>query len=290
MYNKKVNFKIVKVDGVDIFYRVAGDETKPAILLLHGFPSSSHMYRDLINNLSEDYHLIAPDYPGFGNSSFPTKDEFKYTFDNISNVMEKFIDTIGLKNFTLFMQDYGSPVGFRIATRRPELIQALVIQNAIAHTDGIGPNLAAFPPFWSNRNTETEKPLRDFLTINGTKFQYLDGAENPENFNPDGYSMDQFFLDRPNNAEVQLELFFDYQNNVGQFPVWQNYLKMNQPPTLITWGKNDNFFTTAGAEAYKNELKDVEINMLNSGHFALEEFHVLVALLIKSFLNKKGIK
>jgi pimeloyl-ACP methyl ester carboxylesterase len=248
------------------------------------------MYRDLINNLSEDYHLIAPDYPGFGNSSFPTKDEFKYTFDNISNVMEKFIDTIGLKNFTLFMQDYGSPVGFRIAARRPELIQALVIQNAIAHTDGIGPNLAAFPPFWSNRNTETEKPLRDFLTITGTKFQYLDGAENPENLNPDGYSMDQFFLDRPNNVEVQLELFFDYQNNVGQFPVWQNYLKMNQPPTLITWGKNDNFFTTAGAEAYKNELEDVEIYMLNSGHFALEEFHVHVALLIKSFLNKKGIK
>lgn len=290
MKQKKVNFKTVKVDGVDIFYRVAGDETKPTILLLHGFPSSSHMYRDLINNLSEDYHLIAPDYPGFGNSSFPTKDEFKYTFDNISNVMEKFIDTIGLKNFTLFMQDYGSPVGFRIATRRPELIQALVIQNAIAHTDGIGPNLAAFPPFWSNRDIETEKPLRDFLTINGTKFQYLDGAENPENLNPDGYSMDQFFLDRPNNVEVQLELFFDYQNNVGQFPVWQNYLKMNQPPTLITWGKNDKFFTTAGAEAYKNELKDVEINMLNSGHFALEECHVLVALLIKSFLNKKGIK
>ncbi|NOS57070.1 MAG: alpha/beta hydrolase, partial [Cyclobacteriaceae bacterium] len=220
----------------------------------------------------------------------PSKDEFKYTFDNLSTVIEKFIDTKGLKRFTMYIHDYGSPIGFRIAARRPELIQALVIQNAIAHPDGIGPNLAAFPPFWADRNMETEKPLRGFLTIDGTKFQYLDGAENPKAINPDAYFIDQYFLNRPGNVDAQLDLLFDYQNNVGQFAVWQNYLQKNQPPTLIAWGKNDKFFTVAGADAYKNQLKGAEIHMLNSGHFMLEEHHAQVAELIKSFLTRKGIK
>ena len=285
-----VSYKTIKVDGLDIFYREAGPANAPTILLLHGFPSSSHMYRDLISDLSSTYHVIAPDYPGFGNSSFPPKNEFKYTFDNLSSTVEKFIDAKGLKKFSLYIQDYGSPIGLRIAAKRPELIQALIIQNALAHTDGIGPYLAAFPPFWTNRNAETEKPLRDFLTINGTKLQYFDGAENAEKISPDSYLTDQYFLDRPGNVEVQLELFTDYQYNVPQFTVWQNYLKTKQPPVLIVWGKNDKFFTTAEVDAFKKDVPAVEVHLLNAGHFALEEHHAAVAGFIKGFLTKKAIK
>ncbi len=284
------SYKTEKVDGLDIFYREAGSPSAPTILFLHGFPSSSHMYRDVMNDLKDSYHVIAPDYPGFGNSSFPSKDEFKYNFDNLASVIEKFIDAKGLKKFTLYVQDYGSPVGFRIASRRPELISALIIQNAIAHPDGIGPYLAAFPPFWKERNATTEKPLRDFLTINGTKLQYLDGAESPDKISPDAYNLDQSYLDRPGNVEAQLDLFSDYQNNVAQFAVWQDYFTKKQPAALIIWGKNDKFFTTAGAEAYKKQLKNVEIHLFNSGHFALEEHHAEAAKLIKNFMTKRNIK
>lgn len=285
-----VQYKTVKVDGLDIFYREAGPANAATVLLLHGFPSSSHMYRDLIKELSANYHVVAPDYPGFGNSSAPTKDQFNYTFDNLSNIVEKFIDAKGLKKFSLYIQDYGGPIGLRIASKRPELIQSLIIQNALAHTEGIGPYLAAFPPFWTNRNAETEKPLRDFLTINGTKLQYFDGAESPEKISPDAYLVDQYYLDRPGNVEIQLEIFSDYQHNVAQFPVWQNYLKTKQPATLIVWGKNDKFFTTAEVDAFKKDLPNAEVHLLNSGHFALEEHHAVVAQLIKGFLIKKGIK
>lgn len=285
-----VAYRTVKVDGLDIFYREAGSATAPTLLLLHGFPSSSHMYRDLINDLASKYHVIAPDYPGFGNSSAPSIDQFKYTFDNLANIIEKFIDAKGLKRFSLYIQDYGGPIGLRIASKRPELIQSLIIQNALAHTDGIGPYLAAFPPFWTNRNAETEKPLRDFLTINGTKLQYFDGAENPEKISPDSYFTDQYFLDRAGNVEIQLTLFSDYQNNVAQFAVWQNYFKTKQPPTLIVWGKNDKFFTTAEVNALKKDLPNAEVHLLNAGHFALEEHHAAVAEYIKTFLVKKGIK
>ncbi len=285
-----VVYRTLKVDGLDIFYREAGPAAAPTILFLHGFPSSSHMYRDLINDLASTYHVIAPDYPGFGNSSSPSIDQFKYTFDNLANIIEKFIDAKGLKKFSLYIQDYGGPIGLRIASKRPEIIQSLIIQNALAHTEGIGPYLAAFPPFWTNRNAETEKPLRDFLTINGTKLQYFDGAESPEKISPDSYLIDQYFLDRSGNVEIQLAIFYDYQNNVAQFEVWQNYLKTKQPPTLIVWGKNDKFFTTAEVDAFKKDLPDAEVHLLNAGHFALEEHHAAVAKYIKSFLTKKGIK
>lgn len=285
-----IRYATLNVDGLDVFYREAGPAHAPVILFLHGFPSSSHMYRDVMLDLAGTYRVIAPDYPGFGNSSFPDRSQFTYTFDNLSRVMEKFIDAKGLKKFTLFIQDYGSPVGFRIAARRPELIQALVIQNAIAHPDGIGPYLAAFPPFWKERTAATEKPLRDLMTLPGTKLQYVDGAANPLAISPDAYYLDQAYLDRPGNVEMQLDLFFDYQNNVAQFEVWQNYFRTHQPPTLITWGKNDKFFTAAGAEAYKAQLPKAEIHLLNSGHFALEEYHAEIATLIKGFLPKHGIR
>ena len=288
--NGYVKYGTIKVDGLDIFYREAGSPAAPTILLLHGFPSSSHMYRDLINDLASKYHVIAPDYPGFGNSSAPTKDQFNYTFDNLSSIVEKFIDAKGFKKFSLYIQDYGGPIGLRIASRRPELIQSLIIQNALAHTDGIGPYLAAFPTFWANRNAETEKPLRDFLTINGTKLQYFDGAENPEKISPDSYLLDQYYLDRAGNVDIQLEIFTDYKNNVARFPIWQNYLKTKQPATLIVWGKNDKFFTTAEVDAYKKDLPNAEVHLLNSGHFALEEHHKKIAELITGFLSKRGTK
>jgi pimeloyl-ACP methyl ester carboxylesterase len=281
-----VYYKSISIEDVNIFYREAGDASKPTVLLLHGFPSSSHMYRNLIDELSDQYHLIAPDYPGFGNSDMPARTTYNYTFDNLSITIEKFIDAIGLKKFSLYMQDYGSPVGYRIAVRRPELIQALLIQNANAYVEGLGPAIHDGQQYWTNKNEETEKAMRGILTLEGTKLQYLDGVENPEKINPDSYHYDQYFLNRPGNVEIQLDLLYDYRNNITLYPVWQKYLRETQPPTLITWGKNDALFTEAGALAYKKDLKNPEIHLFNTGHFALEEFHAEIASLIKTFLIK----
>jgi pimeloyl-ACP methyl ester carboxylesterase len=281
---RSVRYKSILVDGITIFFREAGDPTKPAMLLLHGFPSSSHMYRDLINDLSDNYHLIAPDYPGFGNSDAPAREDYLYTFDNLSITMEKFIDALQLEKFILFMHDYGAPVGYRIACRRPSLIQALIIQNANAYEQGLGPAIEDGKRFWANRNAETESAMRKILTLEGTKLQYLDGVENAEKISPDAYNSDQYFLDRPGNKDIQLDLLYDYRNNITLYPPWQQYLREQQPPTLITWGKNDALFTEAGALAYKKDLPHVRIILLNSGHFALEEFHVEISAHINQFL------
>lgn len=281
-----VLYKTIAVDGLNIFYREAGDPSKPLIVLLHGFPSSSHMYRDLITDLADRYHLIAPDYPGFGNSDMPARDKYSYTFDNLSVTIEKFIDALQLKKFSLYIQDYGSPVGYRIAVRRPELIRSLIIQNANAYEEGLGPALEDGKRFWANRNTETENAMRWILSLDGTKLQYLDGTENPEKISPDAYHYDQYFLERPGNKEIQLDLLYDYQNNLTLYPVWQKYLRDNQPPTLITWGKNDALFTGNGALAYRKDLPQAEVHLLNTGHFALEEYHETIAAHIDRFLQK----
>jgi len=280
-----VLYKSINIEGINIFYREAGDVTKPLILLLHGFPSSSHMYRDLINDLKNDFHLIAPDYPGFGNSDMPSTDAYEYTFDNLSVTIEKFIDALGLQKFSLYMQDYGAPVGYRIALRRPELITSLLIQNGNAYEEGLGPAIDDGKRFWANRNEETEGAMPQALTLEGTKFQYLNGTENPEKISPDAYHYDQYFLDREGNDKIQLALLYDYRNNITQYPAWQQWLRTKQPPTLITWGKNDVFFTAEGARAYKKDLPDAEIHLLNTGHFALEEFHEEIAGYIKAFLQ-----
>ncbi|HEY9005006.1 alpha/beta fold hydrolase [Ohtaekwangia sp.] len=281
-----VIYKTITIDGVKIFYREAGETSRPLILLLHGFPSSSHMYRDLINDLADRYHLIAPDYPGFGNSDMPAREAYTYTFDNLSYTIEKFIDALQLKKINLYIQDYGSPVGYRIAVRRPELIQSLIIQNANAYEDGLGPALEDGKRFWANRNEETEKAMRWILSLDGTKLQYLDGTENPEKISPDAYHYDQYFLERPGNKEIQLDLLYDYQNNIKLYPVWQKYLRDHQPPALITWGKNDALFTGSGALAYKKDLPNAEVHLLNTGHFALEEYHTEIAAHIDTFLKK----
>jgi len=283
----KTHYHTVSVNGLDIFYREAGDATKPAILLLHGFPSSSHMYRELMPALAANHHVIAPDYPGFGQSSALDATSFSYSFDHLAEVMESFLEQIGCTRFALFMQDYGSPVGFRIASNQPEWISALIIQNANAYVEGI--NMAAFAPlqpFWADWNTQTEKPVRGFLAAETTKFQYSHGVRDLSAISPDAWLHDQTLLDRPGNDRIQLSLLHDYQNNVPLYSQWQDYLRTNEPPTLITWGKNDPFFTEAGARAYLKDVPKAELHFFDTGHFALEEDCLEIAELILNFLQR----
>ena len=282
-------FKTVEVGGLDIFYREAGDKNKPTILLLHGFPSSSHMYRDLINDLSPDYHLIAPDYPGFGQSSSPSPSAYNYSFDNLALTINHFIDALELKKFSLYVQDYGGPVGFRIAAQRPELIQALIVQNANAHKEGLGDALRPLVAYVQNQNAETEKGARSFLSFDTIKWLYTDGAENVSEISPDSYSIDQYYLNRPGNDEIQLALFRNYGTNLLLYDEWRAYFRKYQPPALVISGKNDKLFLAAGAEGFKEDITDAQISLLNGGHFVLEEKHSEAASLIKSFLSKKGI-
>jgi pimeloyl-ACP methyl ester carboxylesterase len=283
----KLFFKKIKVDDLEIFYREAGDKNKPTILLLHGFPSSSHMFRDLINDLSADFHLIAPDYPGFGQSSSPSPTDYEYSFDNLSLTINRFIDALSLKKFSLYVHDYGGPIGFRIASQRPELIQALIVQNANAYTEGFGEALNPLVAYIQDQNAETEKGARGFLTFEAVKWLYTEGAIDVDKISPDSYTSDQFYLSRPGNDEIQLALFRDYGSNISFYNYWQSYFRKYQPPTLIISGKNDKLFISAGAEAFKKDIKDVQINLLNGGHFVLEEKHTEAAAIIKSFLSKK---
>ncbi len=287
--DRAVRYKTIAIDGIPIFYREAGKPGNPVILLLHGFPSSSHMYRHLLDQLSDRYHLIAPDYPGFGNSAMPDQASYNYSFDQLSETIEKFIDALSLTRFSLYMQDYGSPVGYRIIVRRPELVEALLIQNANAYEEGLGPAIADGKRYWANRNEETENAMHGILTPAGTQIQYTDGAGDPSKLSPDAWLYDQYFLDRKGNAAIQLDLLYDYRNNIALYPVWQEYLRKYQPPALITWGRNDQLFTAAGAEAYLRDLPQAELHLLDTGHFALEEYHYEIADLIHRFLLKQGI-
>ena len=285
-----ISFKTVNVDGLDIFYREAGNNGNPTILLLHGFPSSSHMYRDLIKDLSKDYHLIAPDYPGFGQSSSPLPSIYDYSFDNLALTINHFIDALGLKKFSLYVQDYGGPVGFRIAAQRPEMIQALIIQNANAYNEGLGDALKPLVDYIQNPNPDTEKTVRFFLSFDANKWLHTDGAEDLSNISPDSYTIDQYYLDRPGNDEIQLTLFRNYGTNLSLYEDWHSYFRKYQPPALVISGKNDKLFVTAGAEAFKNDIKDAQIRLLNGGHFVLEEKHAEAASLIRSFFAEKGIQ
>jgi len=283
-----LKFKTVKLDGLDIFYREAGNKNKPSILLLHGFPSSSHMFRDLINDLSADYHLVAPDYPGFGQSSKPSVSEYEYSFDNLALTISRFIDALGLKKLSLYLHDYGGPIGFRIAAQRPELIEALIVQNANAYNEGLGDALTPLIGYIQNQNQETEKAARFFLSSAATKWLYTEGAEDASKISPDGYTIDQYYLDSPGNDEIQLALFRNYGTNLPLYDKWQSYFRKYQPATLVISGKNDKLFLAAGAEAFKRDIKDAQISLLNGGHFLLEEKHAEAAEAIKSFLVKNS--
>jgi pimeloyl-ACP methyl ester carboxylesterase len=279
-------FHHTSIDGHKIFYREAGSSNAPTIVLLHGFPSSSHMFRDLIPKLADKFHVIAPDYLGFGYSDQPAAKEFHYTFDNLTAQIEKLLFThLGLKKFSIYVQDYGAPIGFRIASNHPDAIQGIVVQNGNAYLEGVSPALEPMTVFWKDRNAETEAPLRAFLAAQTTKFQYEHGAADLSKISPDTYTFDQIFLDRPGNDAIQLDLFFDYQSNVALYPNWQAYFRKHQPPTLIVWGQNDPFFTVEGAKAFLRDIPQAELHLLEAGHFALEEHSDLIANNIKQFFS-----
>ncbi|MGE0055324.1 MAG: alpha/beta fold hydrolase [Hyphomicrobium sp.] len=282
-----VTFHTIRVRGLDIFYREAGPKTAPTVLLLHGFPSSSHMFRDLIPLLASRYHVVAPDYPGFGHSSAPTVEAFKYTFANLADVIDAFMQTIGLRSYVLYMQDYGGPIGLRLALKDPQKVRGLVVQNAVATVEGWNPDVvSAFKPAWENRTSETEKPLRAAFNPEGTKFQYTHGASRAERINPDAWIYDQALLDRPENDKVQVELLYQYQDNVAQYPKWQEYLRTKQPPVLVVWGNNDPFFTTKGRDAFKTLVPSAEVHAYDAGHFALETHAGEIAAAMLDFLDR----
>jgi pimeloyl-ACP methyl ester carboxylesterase len=280
-----------EVNGRKMFYREAGDQSAPTILLLHGFPSSSHMYRNLIPKLGETLHVVAPDYIGFGYSDAPDASEFSYTFDNLAAQVETLLlGVLGLKKFSIYVQDYGAPVGYRIAWKHPQAIAAVVVQNGNAYVEGIGGAFDPMKPYWAERNAETEKPVRGLLAIETTAFQYTHGAKNVKLISPDNWTFDQVFLDRPGNAAIQLDLLYDYQSNVRHYDEWHEYFRTSQPPMLIVWGKNDPFFTVEGAKAYQRDLPKAELILLDTGHFALEEEGDFIAERIKAFLSLNGGK
>jgi pimeloyl-ACP methyl ester carboxylesterase len=269
----KVLYKTAVVEeGLSIFYREAGDPGNPKLLLLHGFPASSHQYRNLIPALSDRFHIIAPDYPGFGNSDMPSPDKFHYTFDNLSEIIESFLKKIGFTYFGLYMQDYGGPVGFRIINLHPEWLEWLIIQNSNAYEIGFTSAWDGLRnALWKIRTSETEKPLYGFLQLDVIKQVYLQGHKNPDLISPDNWNMDYRYMERPNARQVQMDLFYDYRTNVALYPKWQKFLREHKPKTLIFWGQNDIFFTPEGGEAYLKDIPDAEIHRLNSGHFSVED-------------------
>lgn len=281
------SFHRTAIAGTEIFHREAGPQDAPALLLLHGFPSSSHMFRDLIPRLAGQYRVIAPDYPGFGHSGAPSPAEFDYRFDRLADVVEELVDRLGLKSYVLYLQDYGGPVGFRLALRRPERVRGLIVQNAVANAEGWNPEItASMEPFWRERNAETEKPFTDLLKPETTRFQYTHGAARAERLSPDAWTMDQAGLDRPGNREIQLRLLHDYQSNFAAYPAWQRYLAERQPPTLIVWGKNDPFFTLKGVDYLKQQVPGAEVHLFDAGHFALETHAGEIAERIRAFMAR----
>jgi pimeloyl-ACP methyl ester carboxylesterase len=282
----RTRYKTAKVDGLNIFYREAGSRDAPTILLLHGFPTSSHMFRNLIMKLSDTFHLVAPDYPGYGNSSAPPIDAFDYSFDHMAEIIEKLTQQMQLDRFSMYVQDYGAPIGFRIAAKHPDWIEALIIQNGNAYEEGLKEFWDPIKAYWQNRSKENEEGLRKLLTIESTKWQYTHGYRNIETISPDNWLIDQPLLDRPGNDKIQLQMFYSYRTNPPLYPQWQEYFREHQPPTLIAWGKNDPIFPADGAHPYKRDLRNIDFHLLDTGHFALEEDYELIAELISNFFKR----
>lgn len=284
-----VAYKTVTLDGLEIFYREAGPQDGPVVLLLHGFPTSSQMFRNLIPALADKYRVIAPDYPGFGHSDMPSRDDFVYTFDNLAKVIDDFTEKLGLKSYALYVQDYGAPIGYRLAVAHPERVTAIVVQNGNAYNEGLESE------FWKPVKAYWEAPqdaskrdaLRGALSYDATKWQYTHGVKNPSSLSPDGPAHDQFLLDRDGNQEIQLDLFLSYGSNPPLYPQWQGYFRKHQPPMLIVWGKHDQIFPVAGAEPYKRDVKNLEYHLLDAGHFALESNGDEIAQLMHDFLDHR---
>jgi pimeloyl-ACP methyl ester carboxylesterase len=275
-------YRTIDVEGIEIFYREAGDPSATTLLLLHGFPSSSAQYDRLMRLLAARYHLVAPDYPGFGRSPAFAGDT---TFDRVADAIDAFTEALGLDRFVLYMFDFGSPVGFRIATRHPERVQGLVLQNGNAYEVGLGPGMQALQPYWKDR-LGNEPAVRGFLGLDVTRSQYLDGVPDPTCVNPDLWELDQRYLELPGRDQVMLDLLYDYRKNVALYPRWQEYMRANRPPTLLPWGRNDGFFPTEGARAYLDDLPEAELHLLDTGHFATATHSDEIAGLIATFLDQ----
>jgi pimeloyl-ACP methyl ester carboxylesterase len=275
------------VDGHRIFYREAGPKDAPPILLLHGFPSSSHMFRNLIPALADRYHVIAPDLPGFGFSDAPDRAQFGYTFDHLAKVIEGFIRTIGLTHYAIYVFDYGAPVGFRLALAHPEQVTAIISQNGNAYEDGLSEGWNPIQKYWNEPTPGNRAALRDFLTPESTRFQYLHGVQDATLVAPEAYELDSALLARRGNDEIQLDLFLDYASNVALYPKFQEYFRTKRPPLVAVWGKHDPFFLPPGAEAFKRDNPNVEVHFYDTGHFALETHHQEIAATIRDFLGRK---
>jgi pimeloyl-ACP methyl ester carboxylesterase len=279
-----VTFRTADVDGFNIFYREAGKTGAPKLLLLHGFPSASHMFRDLIPLLADRFHIVAPDLPGFGRSDMPRHDQFSYTFDNIANVIDRFTEVVGFDRYAIYVFDYGAPTGFRLAVKHPDRITAIISQNGNAYEEGLSEGWNPIRAYWEDASELNRKALRDFLAPQTTIWQYTHGVPNAFLVSPDGYSLDNFYLARPGADEIQLDLFGDYKSNVALYPTFQAYFRKNQPPFLAVWGKSDPFFLPPGAEAFKRDIFGATVKFYDTGHFALETHAGEIATAIREFL------
>lgn len=283
----RIEHRYVDVDGVRIFYREAGPSGGPVVLLLHGFPSSSRQFDTLMPLLADRFHLIAPDYPGFGHSDAPDPGQFTYTFDHVSRVMQRFADVLGLDRYVLYVNDYGGPVGYRMAVARPERVEALVVQNAVAHEEGLDPALwNARRAYWADRTANEQKLRTNLASLDATRLRHVGKSPHPERYSPDLWSDEIAFLTRPGQDRIQLELFYDYRTNLQSYPAWQAWLRERQPPLLVLWGRYDPSFTVEEPVALKRDVPDAEVHLLDGGHFALDEAVDEAAALMRSFLDR----
>jgi pimeloyl-ACP methyl ester carboxylesterase len=279
-----IAYRSANVDELKVFYREAGAADAPALLLLHGFPSASHMFRDLIPLLADRFHIVAPDLPGFGQSDMPARGKFAYTFDHLADVIGRFTEVIGLDRFAMYVFDYGAPTGFRIAVKHPERISAIISQNGNAYEEGLSEGWTPIRAYWQEPSQANREALRAFLTPETTRWQYTHGVASETTVSPDGQSLDNFYLARPGADDVQLDLFGDYKSNVALYPVFQNYFRTHRPPFLAVWGKNDPFFLPPGAEAFKRDIPNAVVRFFDTGHFALETHAKEIAAAIRDFL------
>jgi pimeloyl-ACP methyl ester carboxylesterase len=282
----RVYYRSIRVEGINVFYREAGDSKAPALLLLHGFPTLSHMFRGLIPMLSDRYRVVAPDLPGFGFSEAPDRAQFNYTFDHLTQVIERFTETVGLRRYALYVFDYGAPIGFRLALAHPERVTAIISQNGNAYEEGLSQGWNPIQKYWKEPTETNRAALRDFLKPETTRFQYVHGVSDETLVAPESYALDSALLGRSGNDEIQLDLFLDYASNVGLYPKFQEYLRAEQPPLLAVWGKNDPFFLAAGAEAFKRDDPEAEVHFYDTGHFALETHVYEIAAGIRDFLGR----
>jgi pimeloyl-ACP methyl ester carboxylesterase len=282
---QRVFYRTVKVDGLSIFYRDAGPKDAPVILLLHGLPSSSRMFQPLLTRIADSYHLIAPDYPGFGHSDWPDPKEFAYTFDHTASVMDDFTQTLGLSRYTLYMQDYGGPVGFRMALAHPERVQALIVQDAVAHNEGLGANWATRRAFWADRQTNEEALRKNLLSPATTKTRHVGDDPNVDLYDPDLWTDEYAFLNSPGQAQIQSDLFYDYRTNVENYPKWQAWMQKKQPSLLVIWGKHDLSFDPGEPERYRKDVPKAEVYVLDAGHFALDTKADEIAALVSRFMK-----